>query len=121
MHQPIDQQEESSATMNPHSGWDGNDRRQPIELPPRQGVKFDGTINLGHVLTFVGFMVTGFTAWTSMDKRVVILEEGRAQQKLIDQAQDSKSEQAFAQVRDALNRIERMVERMSERTPFKDR
>ena len=76
-------------------------------------MKFDGTINLGHVLTFVGFMVTGFTAWTSMDKRVVILEEGRAQQKLIDQAQDSKSEQAFAQVRDALNRIERMVERMS--------
>jgi len=39
--------------------WDGQDRRSQ---PPAHDHKprFDPTINLGHVLTFVGFMIAGF-------------------------------------------------------------
>ena len=42
--------------------WDGQDRRtMPPPPPPNHGVKFDPTVNLGHILTFIGFMVAIFT------------------------------------------------------------
>lgn len=41
---------------------------------PRPKFKFDPTINLGHVLTFVGLVLTGFGAYNIMDKRVTVLE-----------------------------------------------
>lgn len=37
--------------------WDGEDRRQHRDPDHKPGIKFDATINLGHVLTFVGFVV----------------------------------------------------------------
>ncbi len=51
-------------------------------------VKFDSTINLGHVLTFCGFIATGMVTWSTMDKRVTVLEEARNQQAAIDHRQD---------------------------------
>lgn len=45
------------------------------------GFKFDKTVNLGHILTFLGFMFAGFGAWTTLDKRVVVLEVAAQQQK----------------------------------------
>lgn len=38
-------------------------------------VKFDPTINLGHVLTFTGFLATGVIAYGALEKRVSLLEE----------------------------------------------
>ncbi len=38
-------------------------------------VRFDPTINLGHVLTFLGFLVTGIVAYSTLEKRVALLEE----------------------------------------------
>lgn len=29
-------------------------------------LRFDPTVNLGHMLTFVGFIMTGFTAWSAV-------------------------------------------------------
>ena len=37
------------------------------------GVRFDNTINLGHILTFLGFLVTIMVTWSTLDKRVVVL------------------------------------------------
>ena len=34
------------------------------------GVRFDNTINLGHILTFLGFLVTIMVTWSTLDKRV---------------------------------------------------
>lgn len=51
-------------------------------------MRFDPTINLGHVLTFAGFMVTGFAAYGVVDKRVAVLEEARISQVQIDRRQD---------------------------------
>lgn len=51
-------------------------------------MRFDPTINLGHVLTFAGFMVTGFAAYGVVDKRVAVLEEARVSQVQIDRRQD---------------------------------
>ena len=43
--------------------------------PEKSGFKFDPTINAGHLLTFAGFLISGFIAYTSLDKRVVVIEQ----------------------------------------------
>lgn len=45
-----------------------------VEQPKRR-VTFDPTINLGHILTFVGFMSSGFVAYNNLDKRLSIQEQ----------------------------------------------
>ena len=60
--------------------WLGEERRQQMMEPDKKGIKFDSTINLGHILTFLGFMVAGLAAWTTLDKRVVVLEENKKSQ-----------------------------------------
>lgn len=46
---------------------------------PRRKVNFDPTINLGHILTAVVMLATGFTAYNNLDKRVSGLEQLAAQ------------------------------------------
>ena len=80
-----------------------------------QGVRFDNTINLGHILTFLGFLVTIMVTWSTLDKRVVVLEESRKVQAILDSAQDVRSVEKFTEIRDALNEIKRTVERSNDR------
>lgn len=40
----------------------------------RQRVKFDPTINLGHILTFAGAMLAGFGLYGNIDKRLTVTE-----------------------------------------------
>ena len=40
-------------------------------------VRFDPTVNLGHVLTFIGFIISGFLAYQNIDKRIAVLEENK--------------------------------------------
>jgi hypothetical protein len=42
---------------------------------PRKRLTFDPTINLGHVLTFVGFIAAGAGAYSTLNQRLTILEE----------------------------------------------
>jgi hypothetical protein len=71
-------------------------------------VKFDRTINLGHILTIISFCIAGFAAWSTMDKRVQALEIAAAAQEKRDAGQDTY-------VRETVNRIERMIERIADR------
>ncbi len=80
-----------------------------------QGVRFDKTINLGHVLTFLGFLLTIMVTWTTLDKRVVVLEESRKAQATIDSAQDLRTNEKFSEIKDALGEIKRAVERTNEK------
>jgi len=80
-----------------------------------QGVRFDKTINLGHVLTFLGFLITIMVTWTTLDKRVVVLEESRKAQATIDSAQDLRTNEKFSEIKDALGEIKRAVERTNEK------
>ena len=77
--------------------------------------RFDNTINLGHLLTFVGFLVTIFAAWTMLDKRVVVLEESRKAQAVMDSAQDLRSAEKFSEIRETLGEIKRSVDRVNDR------
>lgn len=51
-------------------------------------MRFDPTVNLGHCLTFAGFMVAGFGAYSTMDKRVAVVEVAQANQSQVDRRQD---------------------------------
>ena len=77
--------------------------------------KFDPTINLGHVLTFAGFLITGFIGWTTLDKRVVALEEAQKTQHQIDRAQDQLLNQQMQHIRETLNELRAGVQRVNDR------
>jgi hypothetical protein len=80
-----------------------------------RGVRFDATINLGHILTFVGFLIAGFGAWATLDKRIVVIEEGRKVQTAIDAAQDARFSDSAQQIKEVLIRLDRQVERLNDR------
>lgn len=78
-------------------------------------MKFDPTINAGHLLTFAGFLLTGFIGWTTLDKRVVVLEEQKKSQELRDIAQDSRSAEKFIEIRETMTDIKRTLEVVREK------
>lgn len=86
-----------------------------VERLEKVGVKFDNTINLGHLLTFAGFLITIMVSWTTLDKRVVVLEESRKAQAIMDSAQDVRSAEKFTEIRDSLGEIKRAVEKLNDR------
>ena len=82
---------------------------------PQGKIKFDATINLGHILTFIGFIGTGVAMWQAMDKRVVVLEEARAFQISTDKRQDSALDDNKKIVREDLREINSKLDRLIER------
>lgn len=97
--------------------WDGQDRRSqpPAHPAPDHKPQFDPTINLGHILTFVGFMLTIFGAWTTLDKRVTIIEERSTYQSQIDRNQDAQHAASMLAIKEALGDIKLQVTRVGER------
>lgn len=71
-----------------------------------RGMKFDPTVNLGHVLTFLGFMTTIAAAWINLDKRVTIVETTQRHQLNIDAAQDLRLRDELALIRASQERME---------------
>jgi hypothetical protein len=85
------------------------------KLKDNKLVKFDSTINLGHLLTFVGFVLTGFGAWATIDRRLTVLEESRRVQAQIDANQDERLSQSMGQIKESLSDIRRNLEKVSDR------
>ena len=78
-------------------------------------IKFDRTINLGHVLTAVSMIVAAMVSWSLVDKRVVVLEEARAAQRERDTAQDASNREKFQEVRDTMIDLRRAVEKVADK------
>ena len=87
------------------------DRRRPDD----NRIKFDRTINLGHVLTAVSMIVAVMVSWSLMDKRVAVLEEARAAQRERDAAQDASNREKFQEVRDTMIDLRRAVEKVADK------
>lgn len=96
--------------MRQQQPYTGEERR----ARPR-GFRFDNTINLGHILTFAGFVVTIVIGWSTMDKRVVVLEESRKAQEARDINQDARASDQLATIRDSLTEIKRSVEKLGDK------
>lgn len=77
--------------------------------------KFDPTINLGHIITFIGFLATVAVGWTTLDKRVLVLEEARNTQAQIDRHQDQSAQQQMQYIRETLSEIKRSVDKLNDR------
>lgn len=82
---------------------------------PLKQIRFDATINLGHILTFLGFILTIFIGWQNLDKRVVILEESRHTQVQRDKHQDALIENQSDQIRDSLTEIKAAIIRLDQK------
>lgn len=88
------------------------------DFTPLEGSKkprFDPTVNLGHLLTFAGFLIAGFGAWATLDKRLVILEENRKTQAAIDSSQDARYDSGIRQMQTHLDRMDAKLDRIIER------
>lgn len=114
----------SNPHTHPPENWDGIDRRAAAayaaaqaqaEHHPKGGVKFDATINLGHMLTFAGFILAGFTAWSTLDKRVTVIEERAGFQAQIDRNQDAVLQASMAAIKESLAEIKTRLSQMSDR------
>lgn len=75
-------------------------------------LRFDPTINAGHLFTFAGFLITIFIGWTNLDKRVVVLEESRNTQTQKDKHQDATLAHQSAQIRESLSEIKAAIIRL---------
>lgn len=85
--------------------------------PHSKRPRFDPTINLGHILTFIGFVSLGFGAWSTVDSRLVVLEENRKTQAAVDQAQDARFDYGIRQLQTQLDRMDSKLDRIIERRP----
>lgn len=82
-------------------------------------VRFDKTINLGHLLTVISFIGVAITQWSVMDKRVVVLEEFRTFQRERDASQDSATKEKFQEIKETLSDIRRSVEKVADKVGAK--
>ncbi|HEY0034615.1 MAG TPA: hypothetical protein VGB81_15240 [Devosia sp.] len=78
-------------------------------------MRFDKTINLGHILTMISFLLLTLTQWNMMDKRVVVLEEFRGTQRDKDTAQDTITREKAQEVKDALRDVKNSIEKLGDR------
>ncbi len=84
-------------------------------VPQENRVRFDKTINLGHILSAATFLAALALQWNVMDKRIVVLEEARLSQKERDTAQDSLSRDKFGEVKDAMIDLRHSVEKIGDK------
>ena len=75
----------------------------------RKRVVFDPTINLGHVLTFVGFVATGFTAYSTLDKRMTLVEQHAAAVVERSREQDIRVKENLLEIKSDLKDVQRSV------------
>jgi len=85
-------------------------------IPPADNrVRFDKTINLGHILTIASFLVLTLMSWNLMDKRILVLEEFRSTQRERDATQDAITREKAQEVKDALADLKRSVEKLADK------
>ncbi|MBC3906200.1 hypothetical protein [Undibacterium umbellatum] len=71
--------------------------------------------NIGHLLTLISLIVSGAAMWQAMDKRVLVLEEARTSQRVIDTRQDNEIVENKKNVREDLKEINNKLDRLIER------
>lgn len=82
----------------------------------RRKVKWDPTINMGHVLTGLTSIVASFlfvgAAWFTVNSRLLVLEEARLSQNQMATFRQEQVNDKFQDVKDSLNELKISVERL---------
>lgn len=71
-------------------------------------ITFDPTINAGHILTIVGFLVSGFVAYFTLDKRLAVNEQRTS---IVEMRIAEDQLQSKAALRDISLKLDRLIER----------
>lgn len=86
----------------------------------RKRLTFDPTINAGHIISLLAFLITLVVGWSTLDKRVVVLEEARKAQSQLDQHQDAMQRANVDSVRESLAEIKAGVRELNQRFERKE-
>lgn len=81
------------------------------KLPHRnKGITFDPTINAGHILTFLGFMLAGFGAYSTLDNRVTIVEQRTQASEQRYAEQDQRLKESLTDIKTDLRDLKRSMQ-----------
>lgn len=88
-----------------------NDDRDDENQSRRHGDKwqFKREVSTGDLLIAVGFIVSAVMGYTSMDKRITVIEEKQAMQARIDDKQDAALRDGMRRIEDSLNNIQNFL------------
>jgi uncharacterized protein YlxW (UPF0749 family) len=88
-------------------------REEGRRAMPDTKFKFDPTVNLGHILTFVAMMVGVMSSYSILDKRLTVVEERSAT--ALSQAAEKVSEQkeALKEIKSDVKDLQRSVNEIS--------
>lgn len=84
-------------------------------LEKMTGVRFDKTINLGHVLTFVGFIATMGASVSILNTRLALAEATILRQEQRDHEQDEAQREMARQMNASMIDTRRSIERLSDK------
>lgn len=79
----------------------------------RKRLSFDPTINAGHILTFISLVIAGLAAWSTIDKRLTVLERDSVHQQSRDASQDQAIREKFEQIKESLNELKQEIRRQA--------
>lgn len=91
---------------------------QPGALDPlNKRVRFDPTINLGHLLTFIGFIAGGVGIYQTLDRRLTTLEVQDQVQAIESARQEQRINNSLSEIKEDVREARRGIERLQERKP----
>lgn len=77
---------------------------------PRRKVVFDPTINLGHVLSFVGFLAVGAGAYLNIEKRVTVQETRSAMFEREAEAEKKRTGDSLNEIKNDIKEVRRGID-----------
>lgn len=85
----------------------------PAQVDDRPRLKFDPTVNAGHILTFIAMLAGVMTSYSLLDKRVGLLEE-KARAAVV-QSDDRQQEQkeSLREIKSDIKDLQRSVNDIS--------
>lgn len=75
----------------------------------RKRITFDPTINLGHILTFIGFMATAGLGYTNLDKRQTVTEVNNIAADIRVHEQEERVKTALADIKSDVKEVKQSV------------
>lgn len=89
----------------------------PLDGHKQRRIRWDPTINLGHVLTFFGFLTTGAVGYFDLRERLAVQEVRVSTIETEGKAAAVRFQETLKEVRDDVREVRRGVEDLNRRKP----
>lgn len=86
-----------------------------LEARQRGRITFDPTVNAGHLLTFLGFLLSGFAAYSTLDKRVTVVEQRATSTEQRAAEQDSRIKDSLGEIKQDLREVKGVINELADR------